>query len=73
MTHLKKNCRCCRGSYATGKDYGWYHSVLPISNTPFEGLCEFCNPNDKTWYTPKMKCHLIKAKLRPDLPGPLLG
>jgi len=55
VNHLKRNCECCGGSYATGKDYGYYSCELPIRDedgnvVPPKGLCEFCNPNDKVWY-----------------------
>jgi len=45
-------CECCQGVYATGKNYGgfWESSSRACDECEVKGLCEFCNPNDKTWY-----------------------
>jgi len=49
---LKENCKCCRASY--GKDGEWCELSLP--NAP-EGLCEFCDVNNKKWFISKKTCH----------------
>lgn len=50
-----RNCECCHGSYATGRDYGDWWCELPLAKET-KGLCEFCNPNSK-WYVPDKDCH----------------
>jgi hypothetical protein len=64
-----KNCECCLSQYATGKNYGDFHCVVPkhTEYTPSgfkietpKGLCEFCNPNpDNIWYIKNLKCHNV--------------
>lgn len=50
-------CECCYGSYATGKNYGLFWSVLSGSDLEKKGLCEFCNQNNETWYVENLPCH----------------
>lgn len=52
-----KTCTCCGKSYATGKDYGngWWEFPSPRVG----GLCQFCNPNNKTWFVKELKCHAV--------------
>ena len=52
-----KNCECCHGSFASGKEYGNFWCEIPLDNVEFKGLCEFCNPNNSVWYIPNKKCH----------------
>lgn len=55
-----RNCRCCMATYE--KPIGLW-SEFPLINKetkkPLEpiGFCEFCDKNNKTWYTPNAKCH----------------
>lgn len=46
-----RNCECCGGQYATGKNYGGYWSSIPDQTLETKGLCEFCNPAENNqWY-----------------------
>lgn len=39
----KRICEQCNGTYATGKDYGSYYSILAEKDLEIKGLCEYCN------------------------------
>lgn len=57
-----KNCECCGGNYATGKDYGsaWHQVPTKVDGEyTFKGLCELCNVNNTTWYVNNKKCHQL--------------
>lgn len=52
-----RNCVCCNGNYSTGKSYGSGWNQNPSLNVENKGLCEFCNPNNETWYVKDKQCH----------------
>ncbi len=42
-----RNCVECAGNYDTKEVAYW---IYPQQDVPFKGLCEFCDPHNKTWY-----------------------
>ena len=50
----KKVCECCSGTYSTGKEYGDYWFQYAEKEVITSGLCQFCNVNNKSWFTSLM-------------------
>jgi len=57
---ITRNCECCKAEYGTGKFYGDYWCDIGNPHAETKGLCEFCNPNNETWYAIDKKCHKNK-------------
>lgn len=53
----KRNCVCCNGGYVINGDPSGLYQQFPFHDAETEGKCEFCNPENKRWFTEKMKCH----------------
>lgn len=55
----KRTCSCCGALYVINGNPSelWMQWSNP-SLYKVEGLCEFCNPKNRKWYTPNKECHL---------------
>ena len=52
------NCRCCKKMYNKADGF-WQDTSIYIDGELKEpvGFCEFCDRNNKEWYSPNFKCH----------------
>lgn len=49
-------------TYEKPTDYWYVNSMRGLDNKVIEpvGFCEFCDKNNKVWYTPMSPCHITE-------------